>query len=91
MKVFLSLFIFLSAFANAQNLSLYDLSCEHLTDPMGIESSQPRLGWKIKSDSFNIMQTAYAIRVSENPEFAGDLIWDSKQVQSQFGEPHMIF
>jgi alpha-L-rhamnosidase len=34
---------------NAQNLSLYDLRCEYLKNPIGIDIRKPRLSWKIQS------------------------------------------
>ncbi len=82
MNIILSFLLFISAFANSQKLTLYDLSCEHLTNPIGIETAQPRLGRKIRTSVQNVMQSAYSIRDSDHPNFTSDLIWDSQKVNS---------
>ena len=61
------------------------LRCESLENPLGIDVTQPRLGWIIESDSRGERQTAYQVLVasSENALDAGkgDL-WDSGKVSS---------
>lgn len=69
--------------SRAQKLSLYELTCEYRTHPIGIEASQPRLSWKIKSTESNVIQTAYEVRVSKqsgrwNKDAA---VWQSGKVQ----------
>lgn len=67
----------------ADALSVYDLSCEHKSNPIGIDKTQPRLSWKLQSDGTNITQTAYALRVATAPDFARrSLVWDSGRVDS---------
>jgi len=59
-------------------LRIYDLRCEYLTDPVGIDAPFPRLSWKLESDHRGIMQTSYRIRaVSE-----GTAVWNSGKVIS---------
>lgn len=66
-----------------QALSTYDLSCEHKTNPMGIDNAQPRLSWKLQGDEKDLMQTAYAIRVATDPNFSRrSLVWNSEKVNS---------
>jgi alpha-L-rhamnosidase len=74
--------ILLSFVASAQ-LSTYDLTCEHLTNPIGIDVKKPRLSWKLKSDKRNTSQTAYLIEVSESTDFnKKSIVWTSTKVNS---------
>ena len=74
---------FICATASSQDLSLYDLTCEHMKNPIGIDVLQPRLTWKIKSTGFNVMQIAYSLRVSTDQRFSqSSLIWQSDKTAS---------
>jgi len=42
-------------------LKCYDLKCEGLVSPMGVDKERPRFSWKIKSDKPNTVQTEYEI------------------------------
>lgn len=63
----------------------YDLRCELLENPIGIDVKNPRLSWKIKANERNVVQTGYHVLVSSTKENLdrdiGDL-WDSGQVDS---------
>lgn len=66
-------------------LSLYDLRCESISQPVGIHSQSPRLSWKIASDLKSLLQTAYQIKVASSSEklAAGEAdLWDSGKVES---------
>ncbi len=66
-------------------LHLTNLKCENFTNPIGIDSPNPRFSWQIKSDARNVTQSAYRILVSDKPEkLVSDNgnIWDSKKVKS---------
>lgn len=56
------------------------LRCELLTNPLGIDKTNPRLGWQIQADERNVVQTAYHVLVASSAEKLaqniGDL-WDS--------------
>src|SRR5690348_14427663 len=70
------LFIFLLLINGAlqgQVLSVYDLSCEHRIDPVGISVQQPRLSWKINASQPNTIQTAYQLKVGN---------WESGKIAS---------
>ncbi len=62
-----------------------DLICEYRTNPLGIDATQPRLGWRLESDQPGARQTAYRILAASDPLLltagAADL-WDSGQVES---------
>ncbi len=66
-----------------KDLSVYDLSCEYKKNPVGLDALHPRLSWKIRSSGFNVMQTAYAIRVATNPGFTGSgITWQTGKINS---------
>ena len=72
-----------AATAFSQDLSAYDLTTEHKTNPAGIDVSQPRLSWKLNSTGNNVMQTVYWIRVATDPKFSGSkIVWQSGEVAS---------
>lgn len=66
----------------------YDLRCEYLKNPMGMDMEQPRLSWKMGTLSFSRgqKQTAFQVLVSSSLEKLnvnnGDL-WDSGCVESE--------
>lgn len=75
----------MSFLGNAQNLSLYDLRCEYLKNPIGIDIRKPRLSWKIQSGGYNVKQTSYQILVADSPELLQPNkanIWDSGKITS---------
>jgi alpha-L-rhamnosidase len=87
-KVFITLIlivIYSMPVHSAEGLSVYDLRCEYLDDPIGIDGQNPRLSWKIKSDQGNQQPVAYQILAATNPEKlnnnSGDA-WDSGKVYS---------
>ena len=63
----------------------YNLRCEYMTDPMGIENMNPQLSWMLKSAGRNHKQSAYRILVSASQQNldkdTGDL-WDTGIIQS---------
>ncbi|MDR3246852.1 MAG: alpha-L-rhamnosidase N-terminal domain-containing protein, partial [Prevotellaceae bacterium] len=67
--------------------NVYDLRCEHLIDPLGIDVEMPRFSWKL-SNPDNIRgrgQTAYHILVASSPDKlnTGETdVWDSEIVAS---------
>ncbi len=62
-----------------------ELTTNSITDPLGIDSSQPLLGWVINSAARGVSQGKYEIRVAtnENNLVSGQhLVWDSRTVAS---------
>ena len=59
-------------------VSVSNLKVENLTNPLGIDTDQPRFSWTILSDKQNVAQTAYEIIVSGDK---GEL-WNSGKVSS---------
>ncbi len=61
------------------------LTCEYSRNPLGIESQNPKLSWKLVSDHKNQVQKAYQILVASSSELLaedkGD-VWNSGKVSS---------
>ena len=82
LKLFLFL-VFISVNALSQDLAVYDLTCEHKKNPLGVDVLQPRLSWKIRGTGNDLMQTAYSIRVATERNFSSSkTIWQSGKVSS---------
>src|SRR5690606_1363976 len=47
----------------AQEIAYYDLKCEHLVNPVGIDAAHPRFTWKMQDSRKGAKQIAYRIRV----------------------------
>lgn len=61
------------------------LLCEYKADPVGIDTSNPRLSWQIETSAEGVMQEAYQVIVStsrEGLEEDRDLAWDTGKVMS---------
>jgi alpha-L-rhamnosidase len=73
----------LSASLFSQDLAVKDLSCNHKTNPIGIGTPQPRFSWKISGTGFNIMQTAYSLRVATDEKFSSSkIVWETGKTES---------
>jgi hypothetical protein len=61
------------------------LRCDYVENPIGVDSSPPRLFWKLESNERGQLQTAYQILAASSAEILaqnkGDL-WDSGRVKS---------
>ena len=55
--------IVLNVTAQLTQSSLYDLQCEHLINPLGLDAASPRFSWKQQDDRRGATQTAYRIWV----------------------------
>ena len=88
----LSVFILSGAYAEGK-IRVYDLRCEHLKSPLGIEAETPRFSWKIGDDSHTRgqRQTAYRILMATTP---GKLksgkadVWDSGVTRNE--QSHLV-
>ncbi len=66
------------------SLSVYDLTCEGLSDPLAIDSAEPHFSWKISSEA-PASQVAYQIQVSsslKDLKSGKAVLWDSGRVVS---------
>ncbi len=71
--------------AAANGVTVGQLRCEHLDNPLGIDTPQPRLSWVLESRQRAQVQTAYQILVASSEALLkadkGDL-WDTGKVAS---------
>ncbi|MBD0285572.1 MAG: family 78 glycoside hydrolase catalytic domain, partial [Flavisolibacter sp.] len=84
-KIFsVSVAAILSATTFAQT-KVQNVLTEHLVNPIGLETTQPRFSWQLLSDKRNVMQAAYEIRVSSNLSSLAskkDVVWNSGKISS---------
>jgi len=77
--------LLLTGAASRGSVEVYDLRCEQLKNPQGIDAHSPRLSWKLQSVEPAQTQHAFQILVSTTKAKLeageGDL-WDSGQVES---------
>ena len=66
-KLIILSFFFLAQQLNAQ-ISIQNLRCEMLVNPLGIDIKEPRLSWQLNSSQRNVQQSAYEIIVSSSKE-----------------------
>jgi alpha-L-rhamnosidase len=61
------------------------LSCEHRNQPLGIDVTEPRLSWQMRTERRGARQSAYRIQAASTPELltsgVADL-WDTDKVES---------
>ena len=67
--VLLSLiFIIVHSGYGQHDLSVQSLRTEYKINPVGIDRTEPRLSWQMKTNQRNTLQTAYEIRAALNIE-----------------------
>lgn len=89
-----SLLCVIVAFIQAQpSFSVYYLSCEQLSNPVGIDNPQPSFGWQINATGHDFVQQGYRILVASSAETLaggkGDM-WDSGNVDTD-QSVHLIY
>lgn len=62
-------------------LKAVSLRTEYLENPLGLDTKNPRLSWKLHGNGRNIIQIAYHVQASETQSFTS-LIWDSGKVET---------
>jgi len=71
--------------AKFTGVTVENLRCEYLVNPMGIDITKPRFSWALKSEQRSCMQNAYHILVASSVDLLerekGDL-WNSGKVKS---------
>jgi alpha-L-rhamnosidase len=94
---YLCLFFAMTACSSPEASAIYDLRCEYLTEPLGIDNPyqqtgytdfqkySPRVSWKLSEDNGYIGQTAFRIAVSKNSgdlQNGNNILWDSGIIES---------
>ena len=83
--IVVSIFLMMAC-SRQPELTVTELTCNFKSEPVGVDTPAPLLGWKINSSQKEVMQSAYRIIVAENPD---DLIkekgtlWDSGKIESE--------
>jgi alpha-L-rhamnosidase len=57
------------------------LTVEHADNPLGIDVSRPRFGWKLDAKARGRAQSAYSIRVWQAGTAGNTVVWDSGSVR----------
>lgn len=82
--IYTTLLLTIGSLLQAQ-VSINNLRCEMLVNPVGIDKTKPRLSWQIGSDQRNVQQTGYHIIVSSTKDKLekdeGDL-WNPGKINS---------
>jgi alpha-L-rhamnosidase len=66
-------------------MTVEDLRCEYLADPVGIDAPQPRLSWQLRSQDRGAAQNAYEILVADSAGVLGKgegTLWSAGKVAS---------
>ncbi len=69
----------------AEGISIYDLTAEGLSNPIGIDTSIPKFSWKIAANENNVNQSAYQILVASSPELLNEKeadLWNSGKIST---------
>lgn len=77
-KLIIFLSFLLSIEAAKSQLTVQNLTVEHLENPIGLGEQEPRFGWQIQSTKRNVQQIAYELKVSTGKTVA----WNSGKVTS---------
>lgn len=85
-QMLLSLLIFGGTFLLCHaEFHTYDLTCEQMENPVGVDVAVPRFSWKMHSTVRNAIQTAYQIMLADAPELLDEdkaNVWNSGKVDS---------
>ncbi len=77
---------FIFTACSSEGINLYDLKCENLLNPLGIDNTTPpRLSWKIKSAFNNTSQSAFQLLAATDPSLLQEdkaNLWNSGKTVS---------
>ena len=83
MKIKLLIFLLLAALTSSAQVTIKNLRCEMLSNPLGIDAVQPRFSWQLESSKKNVLQTSYQIIVSSSEQKLNDGdgdVWKSASI-----------
>jgi alpha-L-rhamnosidase len=81
----LTCLVLMSCQKQKSDLTIFDLRCEYLSNPLGINTVNPGLSWKIKSEKNGTSQSAYQLLVASDSSLLNDKdadLWNSDKVSS---------
>ena len=79
-------FTFLTVSITLQAVRVFDLRCEMMQNPWGVDNTTPALSWKIAADHNGIKQQAYQILAASSPELVTEEkadLWNTGKVESE--------
>lgn len=81
---FLTVFTFVVLTISTAAIGVNGLTTEYMTEPVGIDVSRPRFGWKMNSNQYGSRQIAYRLMIatSEEDMIHGDYFFDTGRVDS---------
>ncbi|MDR2969534.1 MAG: glycoside hydrolase family 78 protein [Tannerellaceae bacterium] len=85
MKTLLTILFCMAGMLLQAQIKPVQLQCEHLPNPLGIDTPEPRLSWQLKDDRYGALQQGYQVIVGTDSAAvaAGNgNVWDTKEVAS---------
>lgn len=79
------MFVFVQSATAAAMLKAENLRCERLVNPLGIDTTTPRLSWTLSSNVRGARQTAYQVLIATEPKLLRPSmadVWDSGVISS---------
>lgn len=65
----------------AAQVQLQNIRTEDLTNPIGLDITQPHFSWQLQSEKRNVQQTAYEIKVQDAPKgTSGKATWSTGKI-----------
>ena len=84
-KLFFAVALLFASLAGCgPDMSVYDLQCEYLVNPLAIDNVTPHLSWKMISSEQDAGSTAYQILVASDPDKLNENeadLWNSGKVE----------
>jgi alpha-L-rhamnosidase len=79
----ITILIITSCQQSNSDFSIINLKCEHLVNPIGLDTKSPRFTWQQRSGEMGSSQIAYQIEVSEDNNISDEnLVWNSGKIES---------
>lgn len=79
----IGLLLFHACSEKKSDFSIVNLTCEHLTNPLGIDAKTPRFSWQQQSKEAGSAQSSYQVNVWMEPQPGKKVIvWDSGRIMS---------
>lgn len=73
----------LTTFAKQSTFSVYELTCDHESEPIGLDNLEPRFSWKINSVEPDFTQSAYQILVADSKvNLEKGNVWNSGKLKT---------
>ncbi|TMI62694.1 MAG: alpha-L-rhamnosidase [Bacteroidetes bacterium] len=77
-RILIGFILLVSVSKISAQVTVANLLCENLSNPLGLGIKQPRFSWQLVSDKRNTMQTAYEVKVMQGKTVA----WNSGKLMS---------